>query len=142
MPHVVITGASRGLGFCMAREFAGRGWMVTISGRDGATLGTAVRELDSSGAGTVAYLVSDISEEGEADRLWGFAAGRSPVDVWINNAGINQRAGTLDTLPDADMDRVVAVNLLGTMHGLAAAYRGMAAQGFGQIGRASCRERV
>ncbi len=134
MKHAVIVGASRGLGREMAARFAAAGWAVTMSGRDADSLAAAEAGIRSAVPGCpLACLASDTALPGEADRLWAFAAARFPVDVWIQNAGINQPDATLDRLADADMDRVVSVNLLGAMHGVAAAWRGMQAQGHGRI---------
>ena len=42
------------------------------------------------------------------------------LDVWVNNAGVSVLAPVADT-PVDDMERMVAVNLMGTFHGLQAA---------------------
>ena len=42
---VLITGGSRGLGLAMARALAAQGCRVAITGRDGARLAEAVKDL-------------------------------------------------------------------------------------------------
>ncbi len=81
MATVVITGANRGLGLEMAKQYADHGWNV---------IGTArkpedAEELRTIGKVTVMQLdaADDASVEGFAEQL-----GDQPVDLFINNAGI------------------------------------------------------
>src|SRR5204863_193671 len=53
-------------------------------------------------------------------------------DVWINNAGV-LGAGDAATQPDAEIERVVRVNLLGVINGTRAAVGSMKPRGRGQI---------
>ena len=50
------------------------------------------------------------------------------LDVWVNNAGISVLGPVIDT-PVADMERMIAVNVMGTFHGLQAASHAMVAAG-------------
>ncbi len=84
---VLITGGSRGLGLCLAHEFANRGARIAISARDGDALRRATESLRRQGAEVLA-IESDVSlrEEaefavGEVRRRWGH------IDVLVNNAG-------------------------------------------------------
>lgn len=81
MPHVVITGASRGIGAEMADRYRQAGWAVTGTSRKG-------------GNGLVALDVSDPNGFGALRA----AVGESAVDLLICNAGIYPDKGqTLDT---------------------------------------------
>ena len=84
---VLITGASRGLGLVLARQFAAEGAHVAILARGGAALADAAQELRAKGADIDAF-EADISKPAEAERAvhrlisrWG------RIDVLVNNAG-------------------------------------------------------
>jgi NAD(P)-dependent dehydrogenase (short-subunit alcohol dehydrogenase family) len=87
MPTVLITGASRGLGFEFARQYAADGWDVIATCRDPAradalrALGPKVRieQLDVRDFGEIARVAKRL--DGEA------------IDVLIANAGINRARG-------------------------------------------------
>jgi NAD(P)-dependent dehydrogenase (short-subunit alcohol dehydrogenase family) len=112
--RVVITGANRGLGLELARVYAARGDAVTAGCRnpDGAI---ELRQL----TGDVHAL--DVASEDSIERF-AAAIGDSPVDVLINNAGIDGRAlGVPDDARDvlqldsADFLAEISVNALGPM---------------------------
>ncbi len=111
-PTVLITGASRGIGFELARQYAGRGWGVIATARDPATA-TALQELAHQHPNVVIETL-DVTDFGEIDAL----ARRYqdvPIDVLINNAGIlgdndKQKFGTFDY---AAFDAVMATNVKG-----------------------------
>jgi NAD(P)-dependent dehydrogenase (short-subunit alcohol dehydrogenase family) len=109
----LITGAAGGIGQATARLFARLGARVVLTARDPAKLDVAEPAAWEEAVGRVVR---------ECGRL----------DVLVNNAGILQ-PGWADALPLADLERHVAVNLLGTIHGCRAALRVMRAQGSGRI---------
>ncbi|HSB85702.1 MAG TPA: SDR family oxidoreductase [Ilumatobacteraceae bacterium] len=84
MTTVVITGANRGLGLALAQQYVQRGWHVIAGCRKPAD----AAELADAGAEVVELDV------GADDSLVAFAEriGQRPVDVLINNAGIDARA--------------------------------------------------
>lgn len=80
---VLITGGSRGLGLCLARELVQAGARVAICARHKAELEGAARELQAF------YRVCDVSVPEQVDDLVGrVRASLGPIDVLINNAGI------------------------------------------------------
>src|SRR5579863_6838848 len=104
--HVVITGASSGIGEALARELYGAGAHVTLVARRGARLSAL---SDTLGAQRCRTVVCDLANSGtewidEADRV-------APIDVFINNAGI-QAAGPFARSDQEVGKRLLAVNLL------------------------------
>lgn len=129
---VVVTGATRGIGLGLAKELLKRGARVVICGRSQESVDKALAEL---GAGDqVTGVPCDVSSPEDLQRLWDHAvATYGKVDHWINNAGMSVARKPLTELTPAEIDRIVAVNLGGVIHGTAVPMRGMTAQGSGVI---------
>lgn len=105
--HVLITGASRGLGRALAHAFHRRGDKVSLLARNGAELTTLQHEL---GSGSAAY-AGDIREAStRTHALKEFEDQFGPVDVLVNNAGIGSYRSFLECDP-ADLAAQVEVNL-------------------------------
>ena len=92
---VLITGASSGIGAATARAVAAAGGRAMLTGRDGDRLAAVAAET-----GGIAF-VADLTRQVEVT---------GPVDVLVNNAGVGW-AGPFDEMTDADIDRLIAVNL-------------------------------
>lgn len=101
----LVTGASRGLGFAMAKALAEHGAKVLINGRDAKTLGEAAKRC---GAEPAAFDVSDAKASRIA--LEAIAAEHGCLDILVNNAGIQHRRPLIEW-QDEDFERVVATNL-------------------------------
>ncbi len=126
----VVTGAARGIGLAIARELVTAGARVMLSDVDGPALATAVRGLGSPRAqGTPADVASarNLAALGAATQT---AFG--PVNLWINNAGLARHRKIVD-YTEAEIDRMLAVNLKGTILGSQAALRLMAPHRRGHI---------
>lgn len=109
--HVVVTGASRGIGAGIARAFADVGDAVSLIAED-----EAVRDVASSMAretGTdVRGVRCDVTSD--ADVAAAFDGGR-PIDVLVNNAGVELPTPLDDANSSvhADFERILAVNVTG-----------------------------
>lgn len=129
---VLITGASRGLGLVLARQFAAEGAHVAILARGGAALAEAAQELRANGADIDAF-EADISNPVEAERAvhrlisrWG------RIDVLINNAGQILSAPQQHVTVE-DYERSMGVHFYGPLHLIRAAVPHMRRQGGGRI---------
>lgn len=109
----VVTGASRGIGFAIARRIAAEGGRVCLTARKPEPLQAAVGELGRDIAVAVAGSADDPRHQEEAIEAALSRFGR--IDVLVNNAGINPMYGPLLDAPDPAMQRVFAVNVLGTV---------------------------
>lgn len=85
----LLTGASRGIGFELARGLVVRGYRrVVLVARSSEGLGVAREQLLAEGAEEVVTLAIDLAERGAAQRLYDECAGRGlEVEVLVNNAG-------------------------------------------------------
>ena len=112
--HVLITGASSGIGAALARRYAERGRRLSLGGRDPQRLEAVAVECRSRGA-TVATAALDVSDRA-AMRAWVLAADdAAPLDLVIANAGMV--AGTRASDETEELVRkVFAVNLEGVLN--------------------------
>jgi len=113
-PTVLITGASRGIGFELARQYADLGWGVIATCRDPA--GAAQLQAVAATHANVIIEPLDVANFDSMDALAQRYKG-VPIDVLINNAGIlggndRQKFGTFDY---AAFDEVMAVNVVGPL---------------------------
>lgn len=112
---VVITGASRGIGFAIARCFRAHGAKLVIGGLNASETADAVARLvgDNASRENVIGLGADISQPDMADQLIGAAFERfGRVDTLVCNAGIDiiKPAISYET---SEWDRILEVNLRG-----------------------------
>ena len=92
MKTVVITGSTRGLGFEMAKRFRLNGLNVVVNGVNRERLNDAVAKLRGEpGIGAVEGFAGSVASEIDIDALMAFGREKfGTVDIWINNAGVNQ----------------------------------------------------
>jgi NAD(P)-dependent dehydrogenase (short-subunit alcohol dehydrogenase family) len=125
-PTVLITGASRGIGLELARQYAERGWQVIATCRNPAD----ARELQAIAGrhDNVAVEPLDVTDFATVDRLAARYRGR-PIDVLLNNAGISGDgdAQELGKLRYDVYQEVHAVNVLGPLKMLEAFLENVAA---------------
>jgi short-subunit dehydrogenase len=119
-PVAVVTGASRGLGFLIARELAGRGYDLLICARSAEGLRAAQADLSGTGA-EVATLAADVGKADDARRVVAEAETRfGRLDVLVLNAGIIQ-VGPAEAMTGEDFASAMDVMFWGAVHVTAAA---------------------
>lgn len=106
MPTILVTGAGRGLGLELARQYAADGWRVIGTVRDEKAasglkaLKVEPRKADVTDRKQIAKLAKDLKGE--------------PIDVLFCNAGINGRKGmALGSFDFDEWEKILKVNLLG-----------------------------
>ena len=124
----VITGASSGIGFELARCCASDGHDLVICA-DEAEIEAAAAKLRNGVE--VTPVRADLATEDGVDRLLQAIGGRD-IDILIANAGTGSRGAFLDQ-PWEDARRVIQTNVLGTLYLLHKAGRRMRARGSGRI---------
>lgn len=130
----LVTGAGRGIGAAIARAFVAEGAAVVLAELDGETAQATARDIAAQyEAAKVLAVQTDVTQAAsvraavdEAARSFG------PVDVLVNNAGINVFADPL-AMTDDDWRRCFAVDLDGVWNGCRAVLPGMIERGAGSI---------
>ncbi|MCK1758652.1 SDR family oxidoreductase [Bradyrhizobium sp. 137] len=87
MSTVLITGANRGIGLALARQYATEGAEVLACCRDPAKADD-LKELAASSGGRVRIIPLDVADESSIESLKR-TLGDKPIDILINNAGIS-----------------------------------------------------
>lgn len=119
MRSVVITGSARGLGFEMAKVFSRKGCNVIISDIDEEKLKDARREIKNiENSGLIYYHVCDVTKSDNISNLIEFAKEKlGIIDIWINNAGVNQPEDAIWELTEEEINMVFDVDLRGAVLG-------------------------
>ncbi|HUN47512.1 MAG TPA: SDR family NAD(P)-dependent oxidoreductase [Stellaceae bacterium] len=125
--HILITGASSGIGAALARHYASGGMRLSLGGRDIARLDAVAADCTARGAEVMTAAV-DVTDRG-AMRHWVLAADTAqPLDSVIANAGVGgMHEG------EAQARAILAVNLEGVLNTAYPALERMAERGRGQL---------
>ncbi|MFI7033423.1 SDR family NAD(P)-dependent oxidoreductase [Microbispora rosea] len=131
-PLALVTGASSGIGYELARQFAQHGFDVVVTAED-AELDTAAESLKEYG-GQVMPVRADLTRYDEVERLWTatVAAGR-PLDAVAVNAGVGVGgAFARETSLEAELT-LIDLNVTSSVHLTKRAVAAMAGRGKGKI---------
>lgn len=135
MAHVIITGSTRGIGYGLVQNFLQRGYGVTVNGRTREKVDEIINDLKKQFPDQVILgFDGSVSNIEDMNKLWNETfkiTGR--VDIWINNAGVDQKKALIYELNSEDIKKVIDTNILGVMNGSSIAMKNMLKQGFGEI---------
>lgn len=124
-PVAVVTGGGRGLGAGIALALADAGHDLVIGWNRDAVAAAETADAIRARGREVEVVFGDVAEPQTAKVLVEAAVvGLGGLDVWVNNAGVSLIAPVLET-PASEMERMLSVNVLGTLHGLQIAARTM-----------------
>jgi short-subunit dehydrogenase len=126
---VLITGASRGIGEAVAVAAVARGARVGLVARAGDDLDRVLAAVGGAGCAAVADVGDRAAVEAAVASI---VAALGPVDVVVANAGIGQYGAFADT-PADEVERLLRVNVLGTVHAVQAVLPSMLSRRRGHI---------
>lgn len=127
-PAVVVTGAAAGIGRAVVEECVHRGWAVVGVDVD-------VEALEAASERHSPHFVAvtgDVSQWATHERAADAATEMGSMDGWVNNAGIEIPASAHE-VAEADLRRVLEVDLMGVAFGCATAVRRFLQHGRGSI---------
>ncbi len=105
-----VTGASRGIGFAVAKSLARMGAKVGLNGRDEKKLAMAAEDLTKTG-GTVAAVRADLSRSADiAPLVRKVQQTLGPIEILVNNAGIGY-FGPVHEASEENWDMTLDTNL-------------------------------
>jgi short-subunit dehydrogenase len=126
---VAVTGGSRGIGAAVAKAAAARGARVGLIARSAQDMDDVLRVLNGKGVAATA----DVADRSATiDALDNVEASLGPIDVLVANAGIGAY-GPLVDMSYEELERVVHVNVLGTMYAIRAVLPGMVQRRRGHV---------
>src|SRR5262245_1252322 len=128
----VVTGASSGIGAALARALVKRGAAVALVARRTDRLRALADEIEAGG-GRASVHPGDVAERDGVERSADEIRARyGRVDGLVNNAGFVHH-GLVKDQPPENIERLVATNLLGTLHWTQALLPALCATGAGWI---------
>lgn len=129
---IVITGASSGIGESSAKLLAKQGNTIVLGARRENRLEKITQDIKNDG-GQASFKVTDVSVLSQVQALAQYALNTyGRIDVWINNAGLMPRSELIKGRVD-EWDKMIDVNLKGTLYGIDSALPIMRKQSSGQI---------
>jgi short-subunit dehydrogenase len=116
----LVTGASSGIGWELARQLAAGGCKVGLVARREEPL-RELHKLITEKGGTAAVAVADVGDRGRVEAAYRVVRDQlGPVGLVIANAGVG-RETHLDPVNIADVENMIRINLLGVVYTLSAA---------------------
>ena len=122
----VITGGNSGVGAATAMLFARNGAKVVISARRQAALDEVASKITAEG-GSVITVSTDISKDEDCKALMSTAIEKfGKIDILVNNAGVlDTGLAPVDKFDDAEIQKIISINQVGTMQCIRAALEHM-----------------
>ena len=134
MKTVVITGSARGFGYEMAKYFRKYNFNVVISDINKKDIDSAKKNLlKEKSKGEVLSFVCDITNEKDVIDLIKNVKKKFNIDIWINNAGVNQPNKMIWDLSSDEINRMIDIDLKGTITTTKLVMEEMIKQGSGAI---------
>lgn len=129
-----VTGSTSGIGWAIAKQLASEGAAIALHGREAPSEKTQEQLAQLQAFNVPArYYALDLSDgEAIAPLAQRIAIELGPVDILINNAGMQHVASVLD-FPASQWNTMLAVNLSAPFHAIQACAPAMLARDWGRI---------
>ena len=128
----LITGASSGIGATYADRLATRGYDLLLVARDQDRLETLATQLRDKTGVAVEVLRADLTDSADVTKLAQRLRSDSSITLLLNNAGVASGRSLVEADP-AEVDRLIALNIVALTHLTSAAAAGFVSNGRGAI---------
>ena len=116
----VITGASSGIGWALAKALAADGCHVGLIARRQEQLAALAKEIEQAGGAPPSLRRTSPSASRHSTPFTRFAAHSAPVDLLVANAGVGAPHTPLEPVNIHDVEKMFRVNVLGMMYAIEA----------------------
>jgi gluconate 5-dehydrogenase len=130
--RALITGSSQGIGFALAKGLAEHGATVILNGRNPDKIELASTELAAKGHKVSTAVFDVTSVEGVRNGIEAIEGGEGPIDILINNAGMQFRTA-LEDFPADRWEQLLTTNISSVFYVGQAVARHMIPRGRGKI---------
>jgi len=115
MKTIVITGSAKGFGYAMLELFYKRNFNVVLCDVDEDALNTSKKKLeDLKLNGLILSYKVDVTNETDINNMIeDILTKTKSIDIWINNAGVNQQSKSIWELDSKDINRLIDIDLKG-----------------------------
>jgi short-subunit dehydrogenase len=128
--HIFITGGTKGIGKGLVIEFLKKGHEVSFTGTSIESISLAEKDF----SGTFSGYVCDVRDFNSIVKAKDEAVEKyNCIDIWINNAGVDQERGVVSDLSPEGIKRVIDINVTGMINGTSVALKEMRGQNFGVV---------
>ena len=132
----VVTGASSGIGWALAKRLAAEGCKVGLVARRREQLEKLTAEITQAG-GAAAFAAADVADRQQTlQAIHEVADKLGPVDLLVANAGVGAPTN-LDPVNMADVEKMFRVNTLGVVYAIEAVLPAMLKRGRGHLAAVS-----
>ena len=129
----LVTGSTSGIGLAIAQTLAAAGARVAINGLGSdEQIAQALESVREAGGGEARHFNADLRDVEQIGAMLAEMQAWSPVDVLVNNAGI-QHAAPLAEQPVQKWNDIIAINLSAAFHTMQQLLPGMAERGYGRV---------
>lgn len=134
VPRVaLVTGASSGIGWELARQLAEQGWQVGLVARRRDRLEELARHIATQG-GTALVVPADVGQRQQAEQAYRTVRDQlGPPELVIANAGVGRPTLLEPAVNLDDVEEMIRTNLLGVIYTLSAAVPDMLARRRGHL---------
>jgi len=113
---LLITGGSRGIGAAVALQAARKGYAVAVNYASNSLAADEVVRQIRAGGGTAMTVQADVGDEAQVLAMFAKVDAKlGRLDAFVNNAGVVDMAARVDEMSVARLERMMRINVIGSI---------------------------